>query len=140
MSPPSGDGRKQSTKEGLGGRQHTDGPTDSGSDLGSQDQAAAILYLAVTFSKVGLFALTGLEPSQGAWEEVSQGELGDLQVSLCALKKSTVGHRIGAARDCGEQGQWGNRDSGGTGFKTRLTQSVQNHTENILAKNIVWLL
>lgn len=118
MSPPSGAGRKQSTKEGLGGRQHTDGPTDSGFDLGSQDQAAAILYLAVTFSKMGLFALTCLEPSQGAWEEVSQGGLGDLQVSLCALKKSTVGHSyiqnrssqgLWGAGTMGKQGQWGNR-------------------------------
>lgn len=106
--------------------------------ISGQDQAAAILYLAVTFSKMGLFALTCLEPSQGAWEEASQGGLGHLQVILCALKKSPVGHSDFQNRS--SQGQWGSKDSGGTGFKTSLTQSVQNHTENILGKNILRLL
>lgn len=67
--------------------------------ISGQDQAAAILYLAVTFSKMGLFA------SQGAWEEASQGGLGHLQVSLCALKKSPVGHSDFQNRS--SQGQWG---------------------------------
>lgn len=73
--------------------------------ISGQDQAAAILYLAVTFSKMGLFALTCLEPSQGAWEEASQGGLGHLQVILCALKKSPVGHSDFQNRS--SQGQWG---------------------------------